>query len=448
MAEVVKFAPQIDPLLELQSAFCLIALGGDVRIIDRREIARALIGQLDEDVGMYKLHPGKLLMQRFLETLPVDTDPKKVIAEFLVSPNTQVFDTIAFDPRPTPPNVLNYWSGSPIEPVPGDWSVIKDFLRNDICDGDDGLFEYLTSYLAHMVQFPEEKPGIIPSLLGGQGTGKGTFGGVLRAIWSRTTLAVSNIDHVVGKYNAALERNFVIWMDEALFVGDKKAMDRLKSFVTEPILMIDQKNQPRRTIRSFHRFFAASNHAHFAQVDADDRRFLFLKVSNGRQGDLTYWKNVHAAINDPSVIAALVHDLFNRDLSNFNVRLRPKTEAHTDQKLRSLNGFDRYWFEVLGSGEFGTYVFPDPMGPWSQECFVSSDGLMSGWKDYEKGQRQFGARQELEMRAAMRGLCPSAELDRHQSKTNGQKRGYFLPSLTVARAEFEKAIGGEVDWDD
>ena len=52
---------------------------------------------------------------------------------------------------------------------------------------------------------------------------------------------VSDIEHVIGGFNASLERNYAVCMDEALFRGQKKAMERLKSFVTEPTITIEHK---------------------------------------------------------------------------------------------------------------------------------------------------------------------------------------------------------------
>lgn len=89
-----------------------------------------------------------------------------------------------------------------------------------------------------------------------------------------TTLQVAKIDQVVGKFTSALERNYIICMDEALFAGDRAAIDNLKSIVTEQYLHIEQKFQPSRSIESVHRLFAASNHDHFAHVESDDRRCL------------------------------------------------------------------------------------------------------------------------------------------------------------------------------
>ena len=447
MANVAPIATASTPLQELQTAFCLLKLSGDVVIAEQRQIDAVRSGLDREGVQMFRMTPGKLLLKRHLETLPLPSDAGKAIAEFMVSPNTTVYDRIAFSPLTTPSTTLNLWSGPTAIPSPGSWDTISGFLLEVIAGGDIGLYRYLILFLAHMLQRPEEKPGVVMAMLGGQGTGKGSALRVVERIWSSSTLLVSDVDHVIGRFNAALEGNYVICMDEAMFAGDKRAMDRLKSLVTEPTITIEQKQQPRRSIESFHRFFTTTNHAHFAHVEADDRRFVFFHVSDKRQGDLTYWKQVHQAINDPAVISAMVYDLEQYDLTNFDVRQRPKNEAHMDQKLRSLTGFDRYWYEVLQSGEFGVGAFPDPMGVWSGPCFVSTKGLLSGWKDHEKGQRLYQPRQERDVHQAIRRLCPSASLGRPM-KSGKQERGQNLPPLATARLEFAAALGGTVPWDD
>lgn len=447
MANVAPIAIASTPLQELQTAFCLLKLSGDVVIAEQRQIDAVRSGLDREGVQMFRMTPGKLLLKRHLETLPLPSDAGKAIAEFMVSPNTTVYDRIAFSPLTTPSTTLNLWSGPTAIPSPGSWDTIRGFLLEVIAGGDIGLYRYLILFLSHMLQRPEEKPGVVMAMLGGQGTGKGSALRVVERIWSSSTLLVSDVDHVIGRFNAALEGNYVICMDEAMFAGDKRAMDRLKSLVTEPTITIEQKQQPRRSIESFHRFFTTTNHAHFAHVEADDRRFVFFHVSDKRQGDLTYWKQVHQAITDPAVISAMVYDLERYDLTNFDVRQRPRNEAHMDQKLRSLSGFDRYWYEVLQSGDFGNGAFPDPSGDWSGPCFVSTKGLLSGWKDHEKGQRLFQPRQERDVHEAVRRLCPSASAGR-TTKTGKQERGQSLPPLATARLEFAAALGGTVKWDD
>jgi hypothetical protein len=389
-------------------------------------------------------------MQRALETLPVSSKANVVIQQFIANPGTHSFDKVAFSPLPTASTTLNFWPDPTMKPVKGKWNEVKRFLLEVICNKNKAAFHYLVCFLAHMLQKPEEKPGIMVVLLGGQGTGKGTFFRLLHSIWSRTTLQVSDVDQVIGQFNAALERNYVICMDEAIFSGDKKSMERLKSLITEPSCRIEQKYQPSRTIDSYHRFFATSNNGHFAQIDKDDRRFLFLRVSSDFQGNLEYFEKLHPLIANEGVVSAMVFDLLTIDLTSFNVRSRPLTAEHTTQKIQSLAGFDRYWYEKLQSGDLSDcdYISSDP---WTKPRFISTKTIIQGYKEYDKNAGRYHPVQSQQIASSLEKLCPSATPARTTSVSCGNKvqsRGYQLPSIGVARTEFEKIIGSKLQWDD
>ena len=274
-------------------------------------------------------------------------------------PDTLRYEQTSFSPKACPSNTLNYWVPPIIKPESGDCREIIHFLKTVICRRNRAVFMYLIMYLAHMWQKPEEKPGVAIVLLGGQGTGKGTFFQLLANIWTRTTLQVSSVEHIVGGFNAAMERSFIINMDEALFSGDRKSMDRLKSMITQPTITIEQKYQPRRTIQSIHRFFAAFNHDHFGNIELDDRRFVCLRISEEVKGNFDYFNSLYEAINDTSQLGAFVNLLATTDITDFNIRAKPNTSELLEQKLQSLTGFARYWNDVLSSGyidyaNFGT----------------------------------------------------------------------------------------------
>jgi len=427
----------------LQSTFALIRIGGEIRVIDMNELTKLKTSSGPRALSLYKRSEASLLMRRLLEAKPIPCKPRAVIEDFAVHPVTKVFDCIAFDPRPTPPETLNLWVPSPVKPLPGDWSILLSFLVNVICNGEAQVADYLLRYLAHMLQRPEEKPGVMPVLLGGQGTGKGTFFQLLRAIWPSTTLQVSDVGHITGGFNAALECNFVICLDEAIFKGDRKALDRMKSLITEPEITIEAKYQPRRSLASVHRFFAASNHQHFAHVESDDRRFLFLRVSDTRKGDHAYFHTVHAAVSDPAIIAAFVHKLLACDLSDFNVRRRPHTAEHLEQKLHSLTDFDRYWFQVLTTGDLSPSMTPGD--PWSGARFAPSIVLTTAYNAFGAATRHAGGFTERDLADTLKRLCPSAQHGR-RSQHGSQHRGHFLPTLADARGEFERAIGEVIQW--
>ena len=437
--------PGVDALGELQNHFCLMNLGGELWVVDRKQVDRVKSGAQTGDISFYKKVHGELLMKRHLEAQPIQSDVKMTINHFWVNPDTHVYDSVAFSPTSKAPTTLNYWVGSLANPAPGDWSVIRTYLREVICDEDIALYNYLVQYIAHMLQHPEEKPGIVLVLLGRQGTGKGVFFQLLNSLWPKTTLLVSDVAQVLGQFNAALERHYVICMDEALFNGDKKSLERLKSLVTEKTCHVEQKYQPARTIESVHRFVAASNNEHFAHVDADDRRFLFIRVSSKQQNSRKFFSTLIAAIEDECTIGAMVYDLLRLDLRDFDVRMRPMTKEHGHQKLQSLAGFDRYWFEALVTGNLvSTSAIADQ---WSEPCFVSTDSLMVNYRDFDKNCGRYQPVQSQEIAAAIKKLCPSAKPDRQTVLHRAQRRGFALPEIGVARSEFEVAYKCHVDWD-
>jgi hypothetical protein len=446
------------PLAALQSHFAIIRLGGELRVIDLEQIQQVMSGTIIDEPAFYRKADAEIMMKRVLEGLPFQSNAQQVVKDFWASGSTRFYNATAFTPAQVPTTTLNFWVGPMKEAKAGNWRVLRDFLRDVICAADPEVYEYLIRYMANMIQRPEEKPGVMLVLLGGQGTGKGMFFQMLRAIWSRSTLMVSDIEQVTGRFNASLERHFIVCMDEALFAGDRRSMDRLKSLVTESILHVEQKHQPSRNIESIHRFFASSNHNHFGNVELDDRRFVFLRVSVKRQQDTAYFADIARAINYPATIGAMVYYLRRRDLTSFDVRKKPDTTEYIRQKLRSLQGFDRFWYEVLTTGDlYGTGIgsisslgsCPDM---WSGPKFVPTTDLTRRYKEFDKTAQKHQTVQIGEVVVRVRKLCPSASTDRQISKIPGamagtQRRGIQLPALATARTEFEAVIGGSVAWE-
>ena len=444
MSTLVTPNTQGTALAHLQEWYALLILAGEIRFVDRNEVAAVMAGN-QGDINFYRRNEAQILIYRALESQPYNCHPKTEFNNLLVNPNTHVYQAVAFSPLSTPPSTLNYWIDPPIKPKQGDWSVIQEFLHSVISDNNVLLYDYIIRYLAHMLQRPGQKPGVMVVFLSGQGTGKGTFFKMLECLWSRTTLQVSDVGEVIGQFNAALERNYVVCMDEALFHGDKKSLEKLKSLITEPKCRIEQKYQPSRTIDSYHRFFAASNHNHFAHVDKDDRRLHFIRVSSIHKQDPLYFNALNEVLEDDNVIAAMVYDLMHLDISEFNVRKRPITVEHVSQKLQSLGGFDRFYFEVLQEGGFPNdwYGFTS----WNKPMFISSMALVKSYKEYDKQATRYQPLQQQQLASSLKGLCPSSTKGR-QSNAGQQERGYQLPDLSTARSEFTQILGIQVEWED
>lgn len=432
----------LDPLQELQKQFGLLNVGGVLYVVSLEQVRALSCPTGKPTVDFVSQKDAKILMARFLQTLPVASREGEVIRQFFTSPSTRYYCGVSFDPLNRDRSRLNLWVGPAVIGKAAGWPTLDGFLREVICDADQQLYEYLLDYLAHMLQSPEDKPGVMPVFLGGQGIGKGTFFRLLRRIWAYSILEVSDVEQVLGRFNAALERSYVVVMDEALFKGDRRLTERLKALVTEPYLRVEEKMQPSRETASYHRFFAASNSEHFLHISNDDRRLVFFRVSDHHQNDFEYFRQVRSAIDGDLEISGFVSHLLARDISCFQVRKRPQTREHGEQKILSLSGIPRQWHQWLERGKLGCIAWPN-----DKTIFVGTTTLASEIAESDPTIQKYEPLTDKRIRDAIRLCCPSA-ISVRRLVGGSQLRGLELPALGVARSEFEQYLGAPAEWGD
>jgi hypothetical protein len=225
--------PEQEALTAMQKQFGLINMDGKIWVFDKNSLEARSDQGIAEKLKLSNRSDGALLIRRALRAQFPKADAKEIVKEFWDSDETICYSGVEFNPKGTSDKYLNLWVGPTIKPLSGDWSLISIFLLETICNGDEKAYGYLKRYIAHALQRQSEKPGVMIILMGGQGIGKGTLGRILQRVWSATYIQVNRIASVTGSFNASLERAYIVFMDEALFSGDRRASDALKSLVTE-----------------------------------------------------------------------------------------------------------------------------------------------------------------------------------------------------------------------
>ena len=172
--------------------------------------------------------------------------------------------------------------------------------------------------------------------------------------------------------------------------------------------------------------------------------FVFLRLSEERKADHKYFNDIHGAISDATQLAAFASLLATLDITKFNIRSKPDTVELIEQKLQSLRGFERFWYEVLCRRDLD---FSDQYTsqPWQESMFISTKSLTAAYEKHAQKYRQYVSIQSTEINKGLAIWCPDACQDRKQIN-NEQQRGYQLPHIDLARENFESAIGGKVDW--
>lgn len=419
------------------SRFGLITLGSKVGIVDLEQVREA---STLKPLTIYSRDDGGVLIQRAIAASNPQADAAKEFRAWLKAPQTKIFDGVELNPLGTTPGYLNIFRGLSITPQQGSYPLIKSFLKDIICAGSTEYFNYLWGWMAHLIQKPAEKPGVSILLLGGQGTGKGTFAAkIVGGLYAHHFLHLQSDAALTGTFNEALESSLVVFADEAFFCGDRRGANILKAIETESRLQINAKFQPGRQITSYHRIIAASNNPHAAYVEEDDRRKFVLRLSEAKKDDFTYWKALDAEINCGG-LEALAFDLQHHNLSSFEVRQRPKSSELMRQKLASLDAVPKWWLDRL------TDAHPTKMAlEWSG--WISSEGLYSDFNEWARSIGGASRRPSLrDFVITLKKHCPLLTTTQ-QSSGSTRKRGFELPPLDQCRAAFEGVCGGEIDWE-
>ncbi len=131
-------------------------------------------------------------------------------------------------------DTLNLFQGWPIEPKQGDWTLIREFIRDVISSGNQDHYEWLIRWIAYAIRYPDEPGHVAVVMRGLKGVGKSLFGSlIMRAIYGQYFFYITNPEHLIGRFNAHLADTLFMFADEAFFAGDKKGENVLNPVTSD-----------------------------------------------------------------------------------------------------------------------------------------------------------------------------------------------------------------------
>jgi hypothetical protein len=381
-------------------------------------------------------------------------------------------DGVVFDPTGrVPATCWNLWAGFAVEPKSGDWSLLREHVRNVICCGIDEHFQYVLRWAARMFQQPAEPGEVVLVIRGLKGAGKGIFASALTRAWGAHGIHIRDAKHLVGNFNAHLRDCVCLFADEAFFAGDRQHEGVLKGLVTERTLPIEGKGQNLVTAPNMLHVIMSSNSEWVVPASHDERRYAVFDAADNRIGDRKYFADIAQQIENGG-LAAMIYDLLHLDLAGFEVRDIPASKALDEQKKHSIDSLDRWWLAVLERGFVwrSRHGLPE-FGDWHE--FVSTELLNRSylqWCAENRIQRpmtrvQLGIRMggmyqahrpegtEMigEVEAATRtvaGVNNSGYLAEELIVRSDRPRGYKVDTLDQARDRFTVVRGVAGEWGD
>lgn len=361
---------------------------------------------------------------------------------------------IVFAPNRDVPGAYNHWQGFSVDPATSaDPSRgCKLFLRHlldVVCSGNEEHYRYHLGWLAQMIQKPEEKPGVAIVYKGRKRIGKDTVFEYVGKLFTNHYITVANQDQMLGKFNAHQEKCLLLHMQEGFWAGSKQAEGMLKYLITSNMVMIEPKGMNAFPIPSVLRLFISSNEKWVIPATEDEGRFFVLNVSEKRRNDHAYFALLRAEMEGDGPACLLAY-LQSYDISNFQVRAVPDTEALAEQKIHGLKNVERWWLDVLQRGQMdGIQNREDGIdgAVWgSQTVKIACAEFRDNYSRFMRSRRYDGDELgEIEFGIRIKKMCP--DIDRKQVKSGGRNlRMYVIPFLDKCRRGFEEYIGSELMW--
>ena len=387
----------------------------------------------DDDGEAKFLAPTDFDHQLANQTLP---DGKPISKYWRTHKDRRTYTGVTFDPsNKAPSHLYNQWNGFAVMPRKGDCSFFLNHVREIICGNDSELYEYVMDWMADIVQNPAKLLGVALVLKGGQGTGKGVFVEYFGRICGHHFQRVSNLEHIIGRFSGNLSKALLVFADEAFCSRDKSKIGALKTLITESRRTVEPKFKDALEVPNYVRLIMASNEDWVVPAEFDERRFCVLEVSDSRRGDDIYFKAV-VQERDSGGVEALLEHLLNRNLTDKNLRVFPTTGALIAQKLKNLRSHEQWLYDLLQLGEI--YGIPLTEG-------IAKSNLYNHYMEHCHRAKLRHVEDIGAFFKALYMILPSVRASRVRVD-NHQKRHISFPPLEKCRAEFEKWIGGKVEW--
>jgi hypothetical protein len=322
---------------------------------------------------------------------------------------------------------LNLWHGWGVIPKQGSWMLLQRHIAEVMANGDREFETYIRNWTAWKFQNPGAPPEVVLAFLGEKGVGKGAWGRALMRVFGQHALQIFSTPMLTGKHNQHLQDKLFLFLDEAMWAGDRDGERVLKGLATEPWLMIEPKNVNAFQWRNRLGIMMSGNDNWIVPATHDERRYAVNQVSKVYKQNEDYFTALFAEIEGDGP-AAMLYDLLSLDLKGWHPRAHaPQTKTLMEQKALGLTGLQQWYVHLLSVGELPKAQAKNPRMVLSKHLFEHA----KGWSPRTKfiNETEFGR--------FLRYECGC------EHKSTGKAWGWILPPLAEARAAWVVKAG---DW--
>ena len=366
---------------------------------------------------------------------------------------------LGYEPGNTNPDLFNTFQGFAISKEEADAKgdideaqPLIDHAINILANGDKSAGEYTMKWLAFNIQYPGVKPGVGLFIKSIEGAGKNLFfEQYFKVQGTKNIFDTENLESVIGQYNMISANKKIILLNEAIYHGDAKSFSALKTRITEKRIKFREIYGKPNTLNCYAGFIMLSNEDQFLKLTSKNRRGMVLeasgKMATAPVEEKTAYFDKIAAVSPYS----FAKYLYNLDLTGFNVKDYPKTEAEKEQVEGSLDSITAWWKEILiedklldeNLSEIPTYNGPGFIVK-DEKMYYKKAAVYEAYCDsLRKGQYGYAEKNN----AFWRKMKRIAQFELPRISENGTKHPCVcFASLEDLRKTFNEVMGYEVDY--
>jgi putative DNA primase/helicase len=173
-----------------------------------------------------------------------------------------------------------------------------------LCGRDKVVYDYFIKWIAHAIQFPEQKCGVAPVFISGEGAGKGSLISLLRKmLGERKVLETTSPERDVwGQFNPQMVDSFIININEVSKKNLQDSYGRIKALITDASLTVNMKGLSQFETKSYHRFVLTTNNEEPINTASGDRRFFVVRSSDELIGNKAYFTRFNELLESVSLV--------------------------------------------------------------------------------------------------------------------------------------------------
>lgn len=357
---------------------------------------------------------------------------------------------MCFRPDGSNSKSYNIFRGFPIKPKEGDIEIFTDYMEKVFGEDDANI---LLDWFAAMYQYPSKKVLWSIATRGEKGTGKNTVEEML----GRGLLHVANYfrtsdkEAIFGRFTNHLASNLLMVGQEIVWGGEHQYDSKMKELITETTRKVEPKGVDAFTMDNYSRLYMTSNSDWIVPASGKGERRYFVTDTNENVMSAKDWTELYKWYENTESKEALMYEMINRDLSNFNWNKAPETEALLTQLEHSLYGMDKFVHTLIEDGEIKYSVGRNEWVSLSMKSFTKKE---HGWRASDLYEAYMSMNPKSKMTQTRLG-AEFLEYMKGEKKRNNRGVMYIPASRTECGTFFENKTmikielkGNNKKWDE